>query len=123
MVGGTPLFIESANAARLTSADGREYLDFCMAFGPLILGHADPDVTEAVTAALNKGWSYGAADTVSLELAELITGHVDWIDRVRFVNSGTEAVMTAAFAKRWCRVIRKPSQNICASFEPGRVTA
>jgi glutamate-1-semialdehyde 2,1-aminomutase len=95
MVGGTPLFIESANAARLTSADGREYLDFCMAFGPLILGHADPDVTEAVTAALNKGWSYGAADAVSLELAELITGHIDWIDRVRFVNSGTEAVMTA----------------------------
>jgi glutamate-1-semialdehyde 2,1-aminomutase len=66
-----------------------------MAFGPLILGHADPDVTEAVTAALNKGWSYGAADAVSLELAELITGHIDWIDRVRFVNSGTEAVMTA----------------------------
>lgn len=95
MVGGTPLFIESANAARLTSADGREYLDFCMAFGPLILGHTDPDVTEAVAAALNKGWSYGAADAVSLELAELITGHIDWIDRVRFVNSGTEAVMTA----------------------------
>lgn len=95
MVGGTPLFIESANAARLTSADGREYLDFCMAFGPLILGHTDPDVTEAVTAALNKGWSYGAADAVSLELAELITGHIDWIDKVRFVNSGTEAVMTA----------------------------
>ncbi len=95
MVGGTPLFIESANAARLTSADGREYLDFCMAFGPLILGHTDPDVTEAVAAALNKGWSYGAADAVSLELAELITGHIDWIDKVRFMNSGTEAVMTA----------------------------
>lgn len=95
MVGGTPLFIESANAARLTSADGREYLDFCMAFGPLILGHTDPDVTEAVAAALNKGWSYGTADAVSLELAELITGHIDWIDKVRFVNSGTEAVMTA----------------------------
>jgi len=95
MVGGTPLFIESAHAARLTCADGREYLDFCMAFGPLILGHTDPDVSTAVIAAVHRGWSYGAADAISLELAELIVRHIDWVDRVRFVNSGTEAVMTA----------------------------
>jgi glutamate-1-semialdehyde 2,1-aminomutase len=94
-VGGAPRFIESAHGAELTDVDGRNYLDFCMAFGPLILGHADPEVHTAVVKALEKGWSYGAAETISLELAELITANIPWVDSVRFVNSGTEAVMSA----------------------------
>jgi glutamate-1-semialdehyde 2,1-aminomutase len=94
-VGGKPVFIESAQGATLTDVDGRSFVDFCMAFGPLIFGHADPDVREATTRALEKGWSFGTAETVSLELAELICANIPWIDSVRFVNSGTEAVMSA----------------------------
>jgi glutamate-1-semialdehyde 2,1-aminomutase len=94
-VGGTPLFTASASGATLKDVDGRSYIDFCMAFGPLIFGHADPDVCEATTRALNNGWSYGTAEETSLELAELITSRIGWIDTIRFVNSGTEAVMSA----------------------------
>ena len=94
-VGGTPIFIDSAKGATLTDVDGRSYIDFCMAFGPLILGHTDPDVREATVRALERGWSYGAAEKTSLELAELIIGNIPWVDSVRFVNSGTEAVMSA----------------------------
>ncbi len=94
-VGGTPVFIQSADGAVIVDVDGNTYVDYCMAFGPLIFGHADPDVRTAVSNALERGWSYGAAESISLELAELITGNIAWIDSVRFVNSGTEAVMTA----------------------------
>ena len=94
-VGGTPLFIESAQGVELTDVDGRHYIDFCMAFGPMIFGHADPSIRESVVEALDRGWSFGAAETVSLELAELITANIRWIDSIRFVNSGTEAVMSA----------------------------
>ena len=94
-VDATPLFIESAHDAHLMDVDGNDYLDFCMAFGPLILGHSHPAVKAAVTAALDKGWSYGAADIGSLELAEFIMNRIEWVDAVRCVNSGTEAVMSA----------------------------
>jgi glutamate-1-semialdehyde 2,1-aminomutase len=94
-VGGTPVFIHSARGSHLVDVDGREYLDFCLAFGPLILGHAHPAVLQAVTEAAGRGWSYGAAETGSLELAELVTGRLPWVERLRFVNSGTEAVMSA----------------------------
>ncbi len=94
-VGGTPVFISGARGSRLTDVDGRHYVDFCMAFGPLILGHAHPLVLQAVTEAASRGWSYGAAEAGSLELAELITGRLPWVERLRFVNSGTEAVMSA----------------------------
>lgn len=94
-VGRTPLFIERADGATLTDVDGDRYVDFCMAFGPLILGHGHPAVREAVIEALDRGWSYGAAETASLELAEMITGRIGWAESVRFVNSGTEAVMSA----------------------------
>ena len=66
-----------------------------MAFGPLILGHAHPLVLEAVNDAASRGWSYGTAEAGSLELAEFITGRLPWVERLRFVNSGTEAVMSA----------------------------
>ena len=88
-VGGQPVFIESARGARLHTTDGRELTDYCMAFGPLILGHADPGVQAAVIAALHRGWSFGAAETISLELAELITGRLPFAEQIRFMNSGT----------------------------------
>jgi len=94
-VGGTPRFMSGGAGALLRDVDGREYLDFCMAFGPLILGHADASVRRAAEAALARGWSLGTADPYSLELAELVTARVPWIESIRFVNSGTEAVMSA----------------------------
>jgi glutamate-1-semialdehyde 2,1-aminomutase len=94
-VGGTPRFMTGGQGALLRDVDGREYVDFCMAFGPLILGHADPGVRAAAEAALARGWSLGTAEPYSLELAELITTHVSWVESIRFVNSGTEAVMSA----------------------------
>src|SRR5580692_4561055 len=94
-VGGTPRFMTGGAGARLRDVDGREYLDFCMAFGPLILGHADPGVRLAAEAALARGWSLGTAEPYSLELAEFITARIPWVESIRFVNSGTEAVMSA----------------------------
>jgi len=94
-VGGTPLFITSADGARITDVDGHSYTDYCMAFGPLILGHRHPVVHAAAHEALDDGWSYGTAEPWSLQLAELICSRLGWVEKVRFVNSGTEAVMTA----------------------------
>jgi len=94
-VGGTPPFIDSASGATLTDVDGNRYLDFCMSWGPLILGHQDPDIASAAVKAISKGCSFGAAEASSLALAELITGQIPWVEKVRFVNSGTEAVMSA----------------------------
>jgi glutamate-1-semialdehyde 2,1-aminomutase len=94
-VGGTPRFMTGGQGAQLRDVDGRTYIDFCMAFGPLILGHADPRVRSAAEAALTRGWSLGTAEPYSLELAELITAKIPWVESIRFVNSGTEAVMSA----------------------------
>ena len=90
-----PRFIREANGCRLTDVDGNTYIDFCMSWGPLLFGHQDPDVRAATDSALSRGWSYGAAEAGSLELAELITSRLRWIEKIRFVNSGTEAVMSA----------------------------
>ncbi len=94
-VGGTPVFIASAAGARMTDVEGRTYIDFCQSFGPLILGHRHDAVRDAVRAAVDDGWSYGACEPYSLELAEWILARVPWVERVRFVSSGTEAVMSA----------------------------
>src|SRR5881394_2477079 len=94
-VGGTPVFFRSAQGATMTSVDGREYIDFCQSFGPLILGHRDPDVSEAVREAIETAWSFGACEPYSLELAEWITSRLPWVEMLRFVSSGTEAVMSA----------------------------
>jgi glutamate-1-semialdehyde 2,1-aminomutase len=94
-VGGTPRFMTGGAGAYLRDVDGRDYLDFCMAFGPLILGHADPQILLAAERALARGWSLGTAEPYSLELAELVTGRIPWVESIRFVNSGTEAVMSA----------------------------
>jgi len=94
-VGGTPIFISSADGARLTDVEGRSYIDFCQSFGPLILGHRDPAVARVVHAAVDDGWSFGACEPYSLALAEWIIARVPWVERLRFVSSGTEAVMSA----------------------------
>jgi glutamate-1-semialdehyde 2,1-aminomutase len=94
-VGGTPIFFRSAQGGTMTSVDGREYIDFCQSFGPLMLGHRDPDVSEAVREAIEIAWSFGASEPYSLELAEWITSRLPWVEMLRFVSSGTEAVMSA----------------------------
>jgi glutamate-1-semialdehyde 2,1-aminomutase len=94
-VGGTPVFFRSAQGAILTSVEGRDYIDFCQSFGPLMLGHRDPDVSEVVREAIDTAWSFGACEPYSLELAEWITARVPWVEMLRFVSSGTEAVMSA----------------------------
>src|SRR3989440_9590855 len=94
-VGGTPVFFRSAQGGTMTSVDGREYIDFCQSFGPLILGHRDPDVAEAVQEAIATAWSFGACEPYSFELAEWITSRLPWVEMLRFVSSGTEAVMSA----------------------------
>jgi glutamate-1-semialdehyde 2,1-aminomutase len=94
-VGGTPRFMTGGHGACITDVDGRDLTDYCMAFGPLILGHGNAEVRAASIAAIERGWSLGAAEPYSLELAELITQRIPWVQSVRFVNSGTEAVMSA----------------------------
>ena len=94
-VGGTPIFFRSAQGAILTSVEGREYIDFCQSFGPLMLGHRDPEVSEAVNEAIKTAWSFGACEPYSLELAEWIVARVPCVEMLRFVSSGTEAVMSA----------------------------
>lgn len=91
----TPRFINRAEGAYIFDEEGKDYIDFCMSFGPMILGHRNPQVEEAVKDALTRGWSYGACEKYSLELAEFIINKIPFIDQIRFVNSGTEAVMTA----------------------------
>ncbi len=94
-VGGTPRFMTGGAGAMIRDVDGRELLDFCMAFGPLILGHGNKAVRDAAVAAIDRGWSLGTAEPYSLALAEFITARIPWVQSIRFVNSGTEAVMSA----------------------------
>jgi glutamate-1-semialdehyde 2,1-aminomutase len=94
-VGGTPVFFKSAQGAYLESVEGDKYIDFCMSFGPLILGHRDPEVQEDVLKMINTAWTFGACEPYSLELAEWMTKTIPWLEKVRFVSSGTEAVMSA----------------------------
>jgi len=94
-VGGTPIFVQSADGPHLTDVTGRRYLDFCLSFGPLMLGHRDPRVAAEARAAIEDGWTYGTCEPYSLALAEWIIARVPWVERLRFVSSGTEAVMSA----------------------------
>lgn len=94
-VGMPPLFVKSAKGNRIADADGNEYIDFVGSFGPMILGHADPDVVAAVAAQMPDGFSYGAGTELEVELAELITENIPHVDMIRMVSSGTEATMSA----------------------------
>jgi len=91
----TPRFIKSANGAYIKDEDDNTYIDFCMSFGPLILGHQNPQVKEAIVKALENGWTYGACERYSLEVAEYMNSRIPHAEQIRFMNSGTEAVMTA----------------------------
>jgi glutamate-1-semialdehyde 2,1-aminomutase len=93
-VGGTPRFIRSAAGAWLTDVDGQEYVDLVGSWGPMLLGHAPPEVMAAVRDALSRGTSYGAPTEAEVDLAEEIVGRTP-VERVRFVSSGTEATMSA----------------------------
>ncbi|RKX26851.1 MAG: aspartate aminotransferase family protein, partial [Candidatus Zixiibacteriota bacterium] len=94
-VGGTPPFIKRGEGAYLYDVDGNRYLDFCCSWGPLILGHADPDVVDAVKAQIEHGLTFGATTELEYELARFIVDHCEPVESVRFVSSGTEAVMSA----------------------------
>ncbi|HET7090233.1 MAG TPA: glutamate-1-semialdehyde 2,1-aminomutase [Anaerolineae bacterium] len=94
-VGGQPLFIDRAEGAYLYDVDGNRYIDYVLSWGPLILGHAHPHVVQAIAQAAARGTSYGAPSPLELELAKLIRQFMPNIEMIRFVNSGTEATMTA----------------------------
>ena len=94
-VGGTPRFVANAHGSRITDTEGREYVDLVGAWGPMILGHAHPEVVAAASAAIAGSSAFGAPCPPEVELAEEVVRRVDPIDRVRFTSSGTEAVMTA----------------------------
>jgi glutamate-1-semialdehyde 2,1-aminomutase len=93
-VGGDPRFMASGAGARITDVDGRTYLDYVCSWGPLILGHAHPEVVAAAVAAVERGSSFGAPTEAEVELAEVIADAVPGVDMVRCVSSGTEAAMT-----------------------------
>ena len=94
-VGGSPLFITRGQGSRIYDADGNEYIDYVGSWGPLLLGHAHPEIVSAVAEALAAGTSFGAPTEREIELAELISEIVPSIEMVRLVNSGTEATMSA----------------------------
>ena len=94
-VGGVPRFIASGSGAWMTDVDGNRYLDYVLSWGPLALGHAHPTVIAALTDALQRGTSYGAPTALENDLAERIIAAMPAVEMVRFVNSGTEATMSA----------------------------
>ncbi len=94
-VGGTPLFIAEGSGAYLTDIDGNRYVDFVQSWGPLIFGHRDETIESAVIDAVKHGLSFGAPTQAESDLAQLVISMFDSIDKIRFVSSGTEAVMSA----------------------------
>lgn len=94
-VEGAPIFAEKGEGCHLIDADGNKFIDFCCSWGPLILGHAHRGVIEKVTNTLQDGMSFGAPTALENELADLILSNHKYIEKIRFVNSGTEAVMSA----------------------------
>lgn len=99
-VGMSPLFIDHASGSRIYDEDGNEFIDYICSWGPNILGHAVPEVTQAVKAACDRGLTFGACHKGEIELAELIQKHFPSMEMLRLVNSGTEAVMSAIRAAR-----------------------
>jgi len=93
-VGGEPFFVDHAQGARIRDVDGKEYIDYVGTWGPAILGHAPAVVVDAVRAAAGRGLSYGIPNPLEVEMAELICGWVPSVEKVRMVNSGTEATMS-----------------------------
>ncbi|WP_018754919.1 glutamate-1-semialdehyde 2,1-aminomutase [Paenibacillus terrigena] len=103
--GGAPVFMERGQGAYFWDVDGNKYIDYLAAYGPIIVGHAHPHVTEAITRAAQNGTLYGTPTTLEVEFAKMLKDAIPSLDKVRFVNSGTEAVMTTirvarAYTKR-----------------------
>ena len=94
-VGGIPVFFSHAEGAKMWDVEGKDYIDFCLSFGPLLFGHRHPDIAHVVQETANLAWTFGACEPYSLELAEFITEKIPWVEKIRFVSSGTEAVMSA----------------------------
>jgi len=94
-VGGTPLFIREATGSRIVDADGKPYVDYVGSWGPMILGHACPEIVAVIRAAALRGTSYGAPCAAEVELAERVVARMPSVEKVRFVSSGTEATMSA----------------------------
>jgi glutamate-1-semialdehyde 2,1-aminomutase len=93
-VGGNPLFIKIAKGSKITDVDGNEYVDLVLSYGPMILGHRHKKVQKAVTKALKNGYSFGASTENEIQLAKIVCDAFPGMDKVRFVNSGTEAVLS-----------------------------
>src|SRR4051812_10406961 len=94
-VGGTPVFIKEADGCVVRDVDGNEYVDYVASYGPMIVGHANERVVAALSKAIGRGTSYGAPTEAEITLADEIVGALPSIDMIRFVNSGTEATMSA----------------------------
>jgi len=94
-VGGDPVFLASGKGSSIADVDGRDYIDYVLSWGPLILGHCHPEVVEALAKAIETGTSFGACTAAEIELAECIRDAYPSIERVRLVNSGTEATLSA----------------------------
>lgn len=94
-VGGIPIFMKKGKGAYITDEDGNEYIDYCCSWGPLILGHANENTEQAIIETLKNGTSFGAPTALENELADLIISNHSCIEKIRFVSSGTEAVMSA----------------------------
>jgi len=94
-VGGDPLLVQRAKGSRLWDVDGNEYIDYVCSWGPMILGHARPNVVRAIQEAARNGTSFGTPNPHEVKLAQLVCDNVASIEKVRFVNSGTEATMSA----------------------------
>src|SRR5262245_49248887 len=94
-VGGKPIFIERGDGSHMWDVDGKEYVDYVGSWGPLIFGHRPPEVVQALRAVLDIGTSFGAPTEREVEIAELITKLVPSVEKVRLVNSGTEATLSA----------------------------
>lgn len=94
-VGGNPLFIKNAKGSKIYDVDGNEYIDLVLSYGPMILGHGNQKVLDAVTYQINEGFTFGASTENEIILAEIVCNAFPGMDKVRFVNSGTEAILSA----------------------------
>lgn len=99
-VGGSPLFIKKAKGSHLWDVDGNEFIDYVLSWGPMILGHSNPAVVKALKAAIENGTSFGAPTPLEIELAQMVIKAYPSIEKLRMVNSGTEATMSAIRAAR-----------------------
>ena len=123
-VGGTPVFIKRGAGDKVYDVDENEYIDLVGSYGPMILGHSHPDVAPAIKTAVDDSFSYGASTEKEVELAKLIKSSFDSIDKIRFVNSGTEAVFSAIrLARAYTERNKIINKNLTSTANPGGVNS